>query len=295
MISADLLALPHLSVISRGEDPELGEIASRIDNKLFVDGRLELEELLGRLLALDAPITHKTLDLIGHSTAGQSLLVLGNWVIDAASPTVMAFFRELAEQEVLARLGVQAVRLLGCLTADTSHARSTLCTLAGILGVEVYGTTDLIFSAHYTHEGFASERRYLLVGASELREATRPAIDRHDARSYERVLDLDALPAVPLAPRPWPVKIASRDEASALLRLVRRRAGAIMPGLLTAPRCEVALPSAEPGRYYRAQVLFEGEFVRVYPDGAEEPGIVYPVEDAAALTRIVDRLPFATT
>lgn len=292
MMTAELLARPQLSVISRDIDPELEQIAARIDEKVFVDGRAELEELLGRLLSIDAPVTPKTLDLIGHSTAGQSLLVLGNWVIDAASPTVTAFFRELAELEVLKRLGVQSVRLLGCRTADTSHARSTICTLSEILGVEVYGTTDLVFNAHYTNAGFADERRYLLVGASELREAARPSNVMPESDPYERVLDLDALPATPLAATPWPLKIASRDEASAMLRLVRRRAGATMPGLLTAPRCEVALPSADPGLYHRAQILFEGAFVRVYPDGIEGPGIVYPVEDAAALTQLVDRLPF---
>ena len=68
-----------------------------------------------------------------------------------------------------------------------------------------------------------------------------------------------------------------------------------MPGLLTAPCCEVALPSAEPGQYHRAQILLGGEMVRVFPDGPDRPGIVYPVDDATALMLLVDNLPLAPT
>jgi hypothetical protein len=66
-----------------------------------------------------------------------------------------------------------------------------------------------------------------------------------------------------------------------------------MPGLLTSPRCEVALPSQHTGCYHRVQVLLDGEFVRVYPDGANAPGIVYPVDDPYALKNLVDRMPVA--
>ena len=291
-----LLAQPHLSLITGGADSELSRIVDALDHKVLIDSRGDLEELFGSLLALEAPPTPKTLDLIGHSTPGKSLLVLGNWVLDAASQTVTAFFRGLAEQEVLPRLGVTAVRLLGCLTADTGHARWTMCTLADILGIEVYGTKDLIFSAHYTASGFSAERRYLLVSASELR---RQAADPHPltrGTPYERVLDLDALPAMPIGAgehHRWPLRIASYDDARTLLRLVRRRDGAAMPGLLTSPHCEVALPSSQAGSFHRMQVLLEGELVRVYPDGAKEPGIVYPVEDPYALKMLVDRMPVA--
>jgi len=292
----ELLAAPHLSLVTGAADTELARIVEVLDHKVLIETRGNVEELFGSLLALDAPPTSKTLDLIGHSTPGKSLLVLGNWVIDAASQTVTAFFRELAEQEVLPRLGITAVRLLGCLTADTGHARWTICTLADILGIEVYGTKDLIFSAHYNSAGFRDERRYLLVSASELR---REAVDPKPltrGTPYERVLDLDALPAMSLVgtgAMAWPLRIASYDDARNLLRLVRRREGAAMPDLLTSPHCEVALPSTQSGAFHRVQVLLEGELVRVYPDGPAEPGIVYPVEDPYALKMLVDRMPVA--
>jgi hypothetical protein len=296
MMTSELLALPHLSLVSRGHDPDLHEIVGRIEHTRLVGSRHELESIVGELLACATAPAPKTLDLIGHSTADKALLVLGDWVIDAASSTVTSFFRGLADHDVFARLGITAIRLLGCLTADTGHGRSTICTLADITGVEVYGTRDLVCARHYEPSGFAHERRYLLVGARELGQAGSDprAIDAADP--YERVLDLDALPASPLEGKAasWPLRIASRAEASALLRLVRRRSGASMPGLLTAPCCEVAIPSAEPDRYHRAQILLAGEMIRVFPDGLARPGIVYAVDDATALMLLVDNLPPAT-
>lgn len=61
-----------------------------------------------------------------------------------------------------------------------------------------------------------------------------------------------------------------------------------MPGLLTTPVCELALPSAVPGAYHIAHVLLDGAFLRFYPDGPTAPGVVYPIDDALALRRIID-------
>jgi hypothetical protein len=288
----ELVRLPHLSIVSRAGDTELALIRSVLDHKLLVADRCELETSLGRLLSARAAPTAKTLDLIGHSTPGTSLLMLGDWVIDAANPTVVAFFRELAEQEVLPRLGVTAVRLLGCLTADTGHARWTICELAEILDVEVYGTKDLIYSAHYDGAGFVDDRRYLLASSRDLSEGAVAPKPLARGEPYARVLDVDALPAEWLTGgQPWPQRLATADQARAILRLVRRRDGAAMPGLLAAPHCEVALPSPDPRRFHRAQVLLDCEFVRVYPEGSDRPGIVFPVDDPYSLKMLVDRLP----
>jgi hypothetical protein len=290
------LTQSRLSVVTRYADYELARIQNLIEHKALVEGRGDLEELLSRLLneVRSDPIP-KTLDLIGHSTPGQQLLMLGDWVIDAAKPTVTAFFRGLADQEVLPRLGVYAVRLLGCQTADTSHGRATICMLSDILGLEVHGTRSLIYSAHYSPRGFRPECEHSLVCASDLRPQRREA-ELHDiGERYPRSLDIDALPAAPLIVRhqPWPRRIASTAVAHDILRLVRRNAGAQMPGLLAAPSCEIALPAARPNWYHLAQVLFDGEFVRVYPDGERQPGVVYPVEDPHALRRLVDEIPVA--
>jgi len=291
-----LLTTQHLSVITQQADAELTRIQNIIENKVLVGGRVDLEELLGRLLeARDAgaPCTPKTLDLIGHSTAGKSLLMLGDWVIDASSSRVTAFFRELADVEVLPRLGVHAVRLLGCDTAESEQGRATICALASLLGLEVHGTTELLYSAHYDARGFRDDCTHVLVAASDLRGAREPRAARGSSPTYPRTLDLDALPARPLAPHAhaWPRRLADIDATRALLRLVRRTDGAHMPGLLAQPHCELAIPSARPGHCHVAQVILGGEFIRVYPDGTDAPGVLYPAVDASALRQLVDALP----
>jgi hypothetical protein len=298
MRHSSLLAQLHLSVITADADAELARIQERIEHRALVGGRDDLEALLGSLLdagAGAAPPAGRTLDLIGHATPDQSLLALGAWVIDAARPAVRAFFRELAELEVLPRLGVEAVRLLGCQTADTAQGRATICALADILGVEVLGTRQLLYSAHYDAGGFRGDAEHALVSSRDLARGPdgAPPRARSGAPPYPRLLDVDALPASPLAshPPPWPRRIATPEAARDILRLIRRAAGAEMPGLLAQPICEIALPSPRPGWYHVAQVLLDGGFVRVYPDGTALPGVLYPVDDPLALRAILAHLP----
>jgi hypothetical protein len=269
----------HVSIISRSDDDELRAIEATIADAVVIDGRADLEAALCRLLAAGAPSAPRTLDLIGHSTAGTSLLVMGDWVIDATSLTVTAFFRELAEQNVLARLGIEAVRLLGCATAVTEHGRWTVCALADLLGVEVVGTTAPLLASYYEPAGFSHDRRYLLTSATDLR--ARGSITRPAASSRISVLDIDRLPAMPLdQARPWPVHVVNTEQARDLLALIRRHDGA--PAALEAvPSCELALPSPARDRYHRIEVLRDGELVRV------EPGTVYPVSDPAAFRALV--------
>src|SRR5205807_624622 len=115
--------------------------------------------------------------------------------------------------------------------------------------------------------GFADRHAYLLVGSTELRTRDVAAPAREVGARHPRALDLDTLPAEPLPaePLPWPLRALSRDQTQQLLRLVRRRDGAEMPGLLAAPYCELALPSDAPDRYYRAHVVLDGDFIRFYP------------------------------
>jgi hypothetical protein len=109
------------------------------------------------------------------------------------------------------------------------------------------------------------------------------------------VLDLGALPAIMLDPAsPGPHRrIATVAAAEAIVGLLRCAEGAQLLGPSPPPCYELALPSARPGVYHLAHVLLDGAFLRVYPDGVAAPGIVYPVEDAGALRRILGALPFA--
>lgn len=288
-----LLTRPRLSMVTRHADSEMSLIHDAIEHKVLVEGRADLEAAFGTLLGCSGPRTPKTLDLIGHSTPNGSLLQLGDWVIDAASTTVTAFFRELADYEVLPRLGIHAVRLLGCKTADTAQARSTICMLSDILGLEVYGTTGLVFASQYSKLGFHDDWKFLLIGSTDIRPSIR---QRAPARTavYDRTLDVDTLPAVPLddGAHTWPRRVANDRVARSILRLVRRREGSLVPGLLATPSCDIAIPSTTEGLYHVAQVVLDGQFVRVYPEGTAQ-GVLYPVNHPQALRTLVEELPAA--
>ena len=240
-----------------------------------------------------APPTPKTLDLIGHSSPDKSLLVLGDWVIDGARPTVIAYFRELAEQDVLPRLGITAVRLIGCDTADSEAGRWTLHALGEILGIEVFGTTQLIYNAHYDADGFRDDRAHCLLSNVQLNQLALADQPRALANPWPLTLDVDNLPAESsrASAGDWRHGYASPTEMRAVLQLVKRSHGAEMPGLLAKPCSELVFPSADPARFHRMQVMLDGEFVRVYPRGRSEPGIVYAVSEPEALQELVSRLP----
>jgi hypothetical protein len=290
-----LLSRACLSMVSAAPDDGLHDIARIITPSLRIAGPEQLAAALQRLLAasdraeLDEP---RTLDLIGHSAVRASQLRLGDWVIDVARPEVAAFFRGLARRGVLPRLGIRSLRLLGCGTASTADGRATICALAEILRLEVYGTTHLLYDVHYDERGFRDAWAFLLVAAGELRRTTAAHAPRAPGPRWPRTLELDALPAQPLGPRCARTRrVATVSAAREILRLIRRDAGAPMPGPAAAPISELALPSETPGAYHVAEVLGDGGFVRFYPDGPAAPGVAYPVDDAPLLCRIVDALP----
>jgi hypothetical protein len=131
----------------------------------------------GSLPQLRAVLEHRsgdgavpvTLDLVGHATRGHRLLRLGATPIDMLDRPVARFFRTLAADAVLPRLGVVAVRLLGCETAVTESGRRTMRMLARTLGLPVYGTTKPLLKSHSGAEGLRFEFTGLLVEASDLR------------------------------------------------------------------------------------------------------------------------------
>jgi hypothetical protein len=206
-----------------------------------------LESTLSDLLAANVTIT--SLDLVGF-TNQDKLLTLGTWVIDGSIPKVRALFRELAEQRVLARLGVERVRLFGCHTASTARGRKTLAALAEILELEVTGTTELACAGPGT-----------------------PA-------TANRMLDLDALPVRALAAHEH---LASVDETHEILKAVNRTAGAHLPRLLASAHHTLALPSYIPDAYHQLEMLLDFEYVRVAGD------LVFPVDDPRALRTLVEQ------
>lgn len=289
-----LLAGPHLSVVSAEPDAELPRIARTIGRVVTVDGPAALDAALSDLAsaAARAPGTAaRTLDLIGHTRTAASLVTLGDWRIDAADPATLAVFRGLADRAVLRRLGIHAVRLLGCHSAGTERGRDTICRLAELLDVEVAGMRELLHVGHFGPGGFRDEWRFLLVLASELRRP--PAAPPGDPAP--RVLELAALPASELTAHaaPCPRRFAGEDAAHQILALVRRTAGARMLGAPPPPSVELALPLPHADAYHLAHVVLDGGFLRLYPDGMAGAGVLFPVDDRDALHRIIAALPAA--
>ncbi len=272
-----LLTRPRISIVTSHPDAEVSRLQALLGDHLQADGRTALEQLLGQLLYAggDCAPAPKTLDLIGHATS-DGLLRLGDWVLDAETATVSAFFRGIADHDVLPRIGVSALRLLGCSTAVSTRARTTMKILSELLGLEVFGTTAPIYSLHYDEAGFCHQWRFLLSAASATPSG--PVHDAGTPKPSRRSLDIDALPTVAVADaRAWPRHVVSGEIARMLLELIDRTQGAQMPGLLAIPSHDVALPSARPDRCHLAELILDGQFLRVYPDGEDQPGIVYPV------------------
>jgi hypothetical protein len=275
----------HLCFVARGSDPESARLHAVLPDAVPVADRGELEVVLGRMLDARngrAP-TPTTLDLVGYATADK-LLAIGDWAIDGDDRAVVAFFRELAEHDVLPRLGIQTLRLIGSLTGATSRGMGALRALADLLGIEVFGTTELIYERHFGRDGFTATGS--LVRSDDDPTSSPPM---PPAFTAQRELAIDALPVRPLEPG-VPVAVASRDHAHALLQLIARRAGTVMPGLLARPYCELAMPSHDPDAFHRLEILLAGDYVRTYPGGPLEPGVVFPVRDRHAALQIVDEL-----
>jgi hypothetical protein len=269
----------HVSLVSRESDRELSAIQARVERTILVGDRVELEEIVGRLLA-EGDTTPKTLDLIGHSNE-HGVLVLGTWTIDAGRRVVRSFFRGLADNDVFARLGVTAIRVLGC---ETVRARETLQALSDICGIPVFGSTQMLGAVHYEPAGFREDCEHALVAYG--RAPTVPAW-----QPSRRTFDVDALPALSLSTSSALRRIADPAAAGRLVRLIRRTDGAQMPGIEIAASHEVAIPSSTPNRYHLLEVILDGQFVRLAMDGGEAPKICFSVTDANAVLALVEALP----
>jgi hypothetical protein len=117
---------------------------------------------------LDVPASPVTLDLIGHSTRDHHLLRLGDTPIDMLDRRVARFFQSLTSDQLLQRLEVVAVRLLGCETAVSTGGRRTLRLLASTLRMPVFGATKPLGKSHYDELGFNPAFAHVLVEATEL-------------------------------------------------------------------------------------------------------------------------------
>jgi hypothetical protein len=289
-MSSALLHHSRLSLITRDTDDQLRRIRNLISQPVLVDGRADVEQILSTLSHAPDQVTSRSLDLIGHSTPDRSLLMLGDWVIDGTSSKVLSFFRGLADEGVFARLGITSIRLLGCETAASATGRRTLIALSDTTELEIYGTSIMLDESAYDAGGFTAE--HVLVSSTELRSEPITTLVKRGSEPFQRNLDIEMLPASPLGPRPaYPRHIADLTSARTILALIRRTEGAQMPGMFGVPTCELALPSTKSGWWHCIQMLLDGEFVRVFPDGDDRPGVVFPVSNASELRDQTALLP----
>ena len=91
-------------------------------------------------------------------------------------PQVAGFFTTLARDQLLTRLHVTAVRLLGCETAVTDAGQRTLRMLSHTLGLPVFGTRKPLFKTHSNSAGFDPAFAHVLIEAAPLTGARRPGL-----------------------------------------------------------------------------------------------------------------------
>ncbi len=156
-----------INVISATGDAVMLAIEAHCAHFHRVGSLAELRELLLTLPASDPP-EPVTLDLLGHSGSAAKLFQLGSSTINPCDRRVDLFFRDLARDRVLARLGVVALRLIGCETAVTPGGQYTLRRLAATLHIPVFGTTKMIMKSHYTAGGFDPRFARILAEAATL-------------------------------------------------------------------------------------------------------------------------------
>ena len=102
------------------------------------------------------------------SLLGVQELYLGDDRIDMLDPVVARFFRSIANDCLLPRLEVVALRLLGCETAVSPTGKRTLRLLARTLRVSIFGSLKPLMKSHYDKLGFNPAFARILVEASEV-------------------------------------------------------------------------------------------------------------------------------
>lgn len=252
-----MTSLQHLTVVN-AHDSHTPLLTARLASSLVFDCRDDFATQLTNL-ARTLPACERTLDFVGQ-TNHERLLVCDGKIFDARIGRFRAYHRGLAEQEVLPRLGITSIRLVGCTTDVGEHARATLAILSELYDLEVTGTSELVSARDFTAAGFVLPD-----------PAPWPA---------GRYLDLDGLDRLAHAPGA-DARALTFVEARDVLAAIRRDAGIDLPGLLALPHARIALPAAG-GAFHHLELLLDHELVRAGTT-------VWPVEDPRALRKLLDR------
>lgn len=171
----------HLHVSASPADGELARLVERVANNRPIQQLAGLRLLLDRLRGCRrcAPgAERRTLDLLAHATPDR-LLQLGTSVLDPRLPDVRRLFQEMAQDEILPRLGIHELRLLGCETAMSRAGQAAIRALSDILGIRVVGTIRPVYAAYFGATGLHARYEAMLCDADGLPDlGTRPARPR---------------------------------------------------------------------------------------------------------------------
>ena len=246
----------------------------------LVDDADGLLALLRQLAACRPPRARRRLDLIGHTNSA-GLLILGTSVLDfamepaarEARPEYRAF-ATIAREGLLRRLGVDAVRLIGCRSAGSAAARETMQVLESLLRVDVRGVCDLVTATEFDAHGFNG----VTVAAASPACPTFKFPDGDvkfapDQLSYERP-----------SRAPRVIQLADLEYAMRVVEAaIGEHRGARMSGLLAQPIAQVVLGKRRPWPSF--EILLGLELIRTFPDHERGP-VVFPVKDRAALRQL---------
>jgi hypothetical protein len=277
------------SVSGRVMDRVIEDVQDKLSPFLtLVDGWQGVVKLLAALERSDPEVDY--LDLIGHSN-GNNLLELGNWVVGKNPTELEAFCKEA--QPHLKRLGIRAVRLVGCDTAEGVVAKAVLNGLEQGLKIAVYGTGSLIDAEHFSYRMCISENFKPasqvsgVVGASPPSRSAQIAFRRLRSAMDPGVFDVTS--ADPRPPKVGDYILSPADFARLRAQFKHRDAGAWrMPGLLRKPSFVLIAPDVNGQPRYPVEVFFDGELVRLSRD--LEPDLYYVPRDLPKFQRLIAKI-----
>lgn len=236
-----------------------------------------LLDLLRQAAACRPPRARRRLDLVAHTATKDALLRLGRSLIDMRDDTVVAIAQQIAEEHLLARLGIQEVRIIGCSSSRTEAAKETMRALHDVLQVPVSGVCDLLTLGEFEPASFAHDTvgvdlkcgLFRWPAATHRRFVEEVGTSQHAARALETVVLHDSAPTSLLAP------------GGDLVRWIGNGRGREMHGFLAEPvRHVIVVPPAWTGTYQSFDVFFDHSVVAAYPGGVP---VFYEVDNPAEL------------
>jgi hypothetical protein len=206
---------PYLNIISASPIGEIASIKQTLQGNYLEVG--DTETLFDALSAYHADRKREnysqflSLDLIGHSRAGDMLLKLGEYTFTPKAAAEQ--FTRLEQSRILQDLGIRQIRLLGCRTGSTAHGRAVVEAIRKAMPSQmIYATRADLFANHYDQRGLTSDAEDLLIDQDVLDWST-PG-DTPPADDYAIIPDDDDGPDTP---PPNSFSIATLSDANAAI------------------------------------------------------------------------------